>query len=291
VSAYDHSAWALAARRGRRRHDFRATVGSLVCVLIGVIYVVPLLWVLSASLQSSRDAFQSPLVPHSFRMRNYADAWTQFGLGLLFRNSVLITAAAVVGGVALSFSAAYGFSRFRSRTLEAVFLLLLLGLMVPPAAIITPFFVGVRELGLYNTLTAVVLGEIAFFLPFGVLVFRGYMERIPEELLDAARVDGAPERVILLRIVLPQLRAAIATVGIFFALASWNDFLLPLILIRDSSASTVTVGMSRFGGEFGTFQWELVAAGSVIAIVPMLVLFTWARRFYLAGITAGALKQ
>jgi ABC-type glycerol-3-phosphate transport system permease component len=265
-------------------------LGGAVCLVLAVTYLLPLVWLLSVSVRVQADVFRSVLIPGSFEPGNFLRAWDRFGLDILFLNSIIVTVGTVFVGVALSVAAAYGFSRFRSRWAEVLYLLILTGLMVPPAAVIIPFFLGMLNLGLYDSLTAVIIGETAFVLAFGILVFRGYIDHIPGELLDAARVDGASEWTIFRRVVLPLLRPPLATVGIFFALSTWNGFLMPLVLIRDTDRSTLTVGMSRYTGQFGTQDWNLLAAAAVLAIVPLLLIFIVARRSYVRGLSAGALK-
>lgn len=274
-----------------RRDRLTRAAGTALLVGLAAIYLLPLVWLLSVSVRVQSDVFRSMLIPGSFDPTNYPRAWEEFGLGALFLNSVIVTLGTVVIGVGLSVAAAYGFARLRSRWSEALYLVILVGLMVPPAAVIIPFFLGMLNLGLYDSLVAVIVGETSFVLAFGILVFRGYIDHIPHELLDAARVDGASEGTIFLRIVLPLLRPPLATVSIFFAISTWNGFLLPLVLIRNTDRSTLTVGLSRYTGQFGTQDWNLLAAAAVMAIVPLLVVFIAARRSYVRGLSAGAIKS
>jgi ABC-type glycerol-3-phosphate transport system permease component len=278
-------------QRPRRRPSISRAVLSIVAIALAFTYLLPLLWVLSVSIRVQTDVFQSILIPNSFQPTNYPDAVEEFGLGVLFLNSLVITVGTVVLGVALSVSAAYGFVRFRSRWSDALFVVILFGLMVPPAAVIIPFFLGMLNLGLYDSLVAVIIGETAFVLGFGILVFRGYIEHIPHELIDAATVDGASDWMTFRRIVVPLLRPPLATVGIFFALSTWNGFILPLVLIRDTKDSTLPVGMAQFTGVYAGSNWNLLAAASVIAILPLLVIFVAARRSYVRGLSAGAIKE
>jgi ABC-type glycerol-3-phosphate transport system permease component len=273
------------------RSSVTRALGTVVLVVLAALYVLPLIWLLSISVRVQSDVFRSVLIPGSFEPSNYTAAWDKFGLDVLFLNSILVTVGTVVIGVGLSVSAAYGFARFKSRWSEVLYVVILIGLMVPPAAVIIPFFLGMLNLGLYDSLIAVIVGETSFVLAFGILVFRGYIDHIPKELLDAGRVDGASEGTIFRRIVLPLLRPPLATVAIFFALSTWNGFLLPLVLIRDTDRSTLTVGMSRYTGQFGTQDWNLLAAAAVMAILPLLIFFIGARRSYVRGLSAGAIKS
>jgi ABC-type glycerol-3-phosphate transport system permease component len=272
------------------RRSSRSFAATLVCLLIGAVYLVPLAWVLSVSFRKGDDVFTSIFVPHSFAPSNYSDAWNKYGLGVLFINSTLITAGTVILSLALSVTAAYGFSRHRTRLRESLFLLILTGLMIPPAAIIIPFFVLMNELQLYDKLFAVVLAETAFVLPLGILILRGYIDNIPAELSDAARVDGAGEWGAFRHVVIPLLRPPIATVALLITLSTWNGFLLPLVLLSDPSQSTVTVGIAQFSSQFGVLEWQLVAAAAVMAMLPVLVVLVALRRYYVQGLAAGALK-
>lgn len=266
-------------------------VGMFVSVAVGVVYLLPLIWVTSLSVRTSSDAFSNRILPHSFRLDNFADAWRKYGLRVLFENTILVTGGTVLIGVALAALGAYGFSRYQSRITEPIFLLILAGLMIPPAAIIVPFFLAMENLGLYNRLIAVILGEVAFVLPLGVLLLRGYIDQLPIELTDAARVDGASDFKAFWYVAFPLLRPAVATVALFFAISTWNGFLLPLVLLREGSESTLTVGLAQFLGQYGQIEIELVSAASLMAVVPLLVVFIAARRYYVQGLSAGAIKQ
>lgn len=280
-----------AARHSRRRKRRSKTALVTICFGVGAIYFIPLVWVLSMSVRSAREILEPGLIPQSFNPENYGDAWERYELGKLFKNTGIVTAGTVLLGVALSVTAAYGFSLVKSRFGEFAFTVLLLGLMVPPAAVIIPFFIGMRELGLYDSLLAVILAETVFVLPLGVLILRAYIESIPKDLSDAARIDGASEWSVFARIVFPLILPAAATVALFMFLSAWNGFLLPLVLLRDPNKTTLTVGLSQFSGQFGSFEWHLVAAASAIAVVPVLLVFYLARRYYVQGLAAGALKQ
>jgi ABC-type glycerol-3-phosphate transport system permease component len=272
------------------RRDSRRFAATLVCLLVGAVYLIPLAWVLSVSFRSGDDVFTSIFVPHSFAPSNYTDAWNKYGLGVLFLNSTIVTVGTVVISLGLSVTAAYGFSRHRTRLRESLFLLILTGLMIPPAAIIIPFFVLMNDLHLYDKLFAVVLAETAFVLPLGILVLRGYIDNIPSELSDAACVDGAGEWGAFQHVVVPLLRPPIATVALLITLSTWNGFLLPLVLLSDPSQSTVTVGIAQFSSQFGVLEWQLVAAAAVMAMLPVLVVLVALRRYYVQGLSAGALK-
>ena len=273
----------------RRLKSWRVLAGAFGLV-VSTVYLLPLIWVASLSVRTSNDIYGDPVIPHSFRISNYIDAWRGFGLTTLYKNSVLITLGSVALGLTLAVPAGYGFARYRSRLKDTAFVMIVAELAVPSVAILLPFFLTMKAIGLYNSLFAVVIAETAFLLPFGIFVLRAYVEKIPAELLDAARVDGATEWRSFFHVVLPLLRPAIATVAIFFTLGVWNGFLLPLVLIQNNSSSTLMVGLSVHSSDFFGTDWGLVSAGVMMATMPLLVLFIAARRFYVQGLSAGALR-
>ncbi len=286
------SAGAIPRARGERRLGPAARAGlSIVCFVIGSVGLIPLVWTLSLSIRTGSDVFSNRVLPHSFRLANFVDAWNMFGLGTLFLHSVIVTLGTVAITTALAVTSAYGFARYRTRITEAIFLLILTGLMVPPAAVIIPFFVAMTRLGLYNTLLSVVIGESVFALPFSLLLLRGYIDTIPLDLTDAARVDGASQLQAFRYVALPLLKPALATVALFSTISTWNGFLLPLVLLNNSSTSTLTVGLSTVSSEFGALNLQLLSAAAVLAIIPILVVFVAARRYYVQGLSAGAVKQ
>lgn len=263
---------------------------SVACIVLGAIYAFPLAWVVSMSIRSQDDALGMTLIPRSFRPQNFVDAWVSLNMGQLFVNTILVAAGTVFLSIVLSVFAAYGFVRWRTRLTEFLFLLILLGMMIPPAGMILPFFFLARGMGLYNSLWAIIIAETAFALPLAVLLLRGYIERVPTELIDAARVDGASPWRAFRYVVLPLLTPAIATSSLFILLFAWNDLLLPLILLPDPQGSTLVVGLSQSIGRFGQVNLGTLGAATLLALLPILVVFIAARRFYVQGLAAGAVK-
>jgi ABC-type glycerol-3-phosphate transport system permease component len=279
-----HILHALRSKRSRR------IFVSLSCVVIGMVYAFPLVWVISMSVRSPSDALGMTLIPHSFYLQNFVNAWVTLDMGQLFVNTILIAMGTVILSVLLSVLAAYGFVRWRTRLTELLFLLFLFGMMIPPAGMILPFFVLARSMGLYNSLWAVIIAETAFALPLGILLMRGYIERVPTELIDAARVDGATPWRVFRYVVLPLLTPAIATSSLFILLFAWNDLLLPLILLPDPQGSTLVVGLASSTGQFGLVDLGMLGAASLLGLLPILVVFIVSRRYYVQGLAAGAVK-
>jgi raffinose/stachyose/melibiose transport system permease protein len=275
IDRYTHPLWRLGI--------------SAFLILSSFIALAPILWVVTLSLRQGRDVMSRSLVPASLHPENYLEAWNSFGLGGLLLNSVIVTTLSVSIAVACSVLAAYGFARLRFRGSELVFVLVLLGLMVPPAALIIPLFVEIRTLGLYDTHVGLSLVYVAFGLPLSILILRTFFARIPGELIEAARIDGAGERWILWDVIIPLSKAPIATVSILLFLFAWNDFFLALVLLRDAGTYTLPVGIAQFIGQYST-PHELLAAAVIIAAVPVFVLYLALHRTFEQGVTEGAVK-
>jgi ABC-type glycerol-3-phosphate transport system permease component len=267
-------------------------LASIACFLIGGMYVLPLLWTISLSLRKSTEVF-GVVFQHTFEPGNYVRAWNELHIARLFGNTIFITALTVALTLALSTTCAWGVVRYRKRSGEAIFLMILLGLMVPPAAVLLPFFVVMRDLHAYNHLYAVVLAETAFAIPFGILLLRGYFEQLPRELADAARVDGAGEWRSFWHVTLPLVKPALMTLATIVVLATWNGFIFPLILLSDARSGTLTTAISTFSTATVTqgISTQIVAAAAVIAAAPVVALLVLGRRWYISGLTSGALKQ
>ncbi len=271
-----------------RRWGARIGQSAPVC-LIGVLFLLPVIWVLSLSLRSKKEVFTALFFTRGLHLENYAVAWQTFHFGGLFLNSVLVTAASVLFILAISSLAAYAFCRLRYRGSEFFFYLILLGMMIPPAAVVIPLFLIIKNLGLYNTRLALVLAYIGFGLPIAVLIFRGFFHSVPGELIEAARIDGTHEVGAFLRIILPLSTPAFATVVVFSFMQNWNEFLLALILLKDKALYTIPVGMANLVGQWDS-PWQLIAAGVVIASVPIFLVYLLIQDLYVKGLTAGALK-
>ncbi len=276
IDRYTHPVWRVAA--------------SAFLVVSAFIALAPIIWVVGLSLRTGPDVYSRSVIPKSLRPENFLDAWNQFGLGPLFLNSLVVTTVSVAVAVTASVLAAYGFARLKFRGSEVLFLVILLGLMIPPAAVIIPLFVEIRALGLYDTHIGLSLVYVAFGLPISILVLRSFFAGIPRELLEAARIDGATEIRILWRVVVPIAKAPIATISILMFLFCWNDFFLALVLLRDQGTYTLPVGIAQFIGQYST-PYELVAAAVIIAAVPVFILYLVLHRQFQQGVAEGAVKQ
>jgi len=257
--------------------------------LVGLGFLLPIIWVISLSLRSKKTVFSALFFTRDLHFENYLAAWKTFHIGKLFLNSAIITVGSVAVILAVSSLAAHAFCRLRYWGSEFFFYVILLGMMIPPAAVVIPLFLIMKNLGLYNTHLALILAYIAFGLPIAVLIFRGFFLSVPGELIEAARIDGSPEVRTFVSIILPLSTPAIATVVIFSFMQNWNEFILALVLLKDNLLYTLPVGMAQLVGQWDS-PWQLIAAAVVIASLPIFILYLAIQDLYVRGLTAGALK-
>jgi multiple sugar transport system permease protein len=268
----------------------------LVLVPLTVVLVAPLLWMLLTSLQTAAEANKFPpvLIPHHWRFANYVDAWHTAPFGTFFLNSALVTLVVVVSNLVVCSLAGYAFARVRFLGRKALFLTLMATLMVPFQVTMIPVFLIVKWFGDnvwsylgINHLGALMLPNLAT--AFGIFFLRQFFQTVPVELEDAARVDGTSRIGVLFKIVLPLSMPAMSTLAALTILTSWNDFLWPLIVITSQDQMTVPLGLSYFQGAHST-DWPLLMAGNVMSLLPMLLVFVVAQRYFVQSVAGTGLK-
>lgn len=274
---------------GRKPTGFAGVLYSSASLILASVFLLPLLWVISLSLKSNRETLSPALFPESPQPGNYARAWRQFGLGQFFLNSLVVTVFSVGVTVLAAMFAAYGFTKLRFRGSETLFVTLLMGVIIPPAALVVPLLIEMRHLGLYNSRMGLSLVYVALGLPIATLILRGFFDGIPHELVEAARLDRCSETKILFRVLAPLARGGIVTVIILLFLANWNEFILALVSLRDVQKYTLPVGVSSQIGQY-TSEYHLIAASSVIASIPVFAIYLALQRQFERGIAEGALK-
>jgi multiple sugar transport system permease protein len=261
----------------------------LFAILAGtaLLTLVPVVWMILTAFKSGAEVAADPptWLPGALRFENFADAWRFAPFGRYLANSVLMAGGIAVTQTITSALAAYAFARLQFRGRDALFYVYLGTLIIPPQVTVIPQFIIVRELGWVDTYAGLIVPQA--FTAFGVFLLRQFFLSIPFELEDAARIDGAGRWGCFWRIVLPLSGPALATLAVFAFLFHWNNLLWPLIVSNTDSTIPVVVGLTRFQGEHGT-DWNLLMAASVIATIPVLVVYFAAQRWFVQGIaTAG----
>ena len=275
----------IEARRGR---------GAVVAlhaalVVFGVMSLVPLLWMVSASLMATGEAttFPPPLLPHRPTLVHYADLFGRLNLGLYALNSTIVATVTTVCSLGINAAAGYGFAKLRFAGRDTTFRALAAGLAIPVQVAMLPLFLLVKAFGLVNGYGGVIIPGLASI--FGIFLVRQYALAIPDDLLDAARIDGAGEWRVFRSIVLPTIRPVLATLALWTFLATWNDFMWPLIVLSDDRRYTLPVALAGLVGEHAQ-DVELMMAGAVVTVLPVLILFLFLQRYFVEGITEGSVK-
>lgn len=262
---------------------------SLAILAMAFLTVLPFAWMISTSLKESTKVFVFPpqWIPRPIVWRNYFDALTVLPFGRFFLNSTIVSVVTTAGVLVTSSMAAYAFARVRFPYREQLFVLYLATMMIPGQILLIPRFLLMRYFDWVDTLKALIIPGL--FSPFGTFLMRQFFMTIPVELEDAARIDGCSPFRIYLQIFLPLSKPAMGALGIFMFMGHWNDFIWPLVVINSKSNMTVTLGLSAFQGQYGT-EWNLLMAASVIAVLPILVVFLIGQKQFISGITLTGLK-
>ncbi|MFY9551199.1 MAG: carbohydrate ABC transporter permease [Thermoanaerobaculia bacterium] len=255
-----------------------------------VLALTPLVWMIAASLMRPGEAseFPPPFLPSRPTLENYWDLFTRLALGRNLANSLLVAGATTLGVLFLNSMAGYAFAKLRFPGRDRLFGALVGALVIPAQVSMLPLFLMLRSLGLVNTYAGAVLPGLAGII--GIFLIRQFARSIPDDLIDAARLEGAGEFRIYWQIVLPLLRPVLATLGIVTFLATWNDFVWPLVILTDESRYTLPVALASLVGEHVP-DTELMMAGAVLTVLPVLLLFLLLQRQYVEGITLGGVKE
>ncbi|MBI2939001.1 MAG: carbohydrate ABC transporter permease [Chloroflexi bacterium] len=272
----------------------RAT-GYLVVLALAALMLMPLSWMVSTSLKELHDVYTYPpsWIPKTVVWSNYPTALTTFPFLKYLGNTLIITATTVIGTLVSSCLVAYGFARLPAPGRGFLFILLLSTMMLPGQVTIIPLFILYTKLGWVNTYLPLIVPSWFAAGAFYVFLLRQFFLTIPNELSDAARVDGAGELVILTRVILPLSRPALLTVIVFSFMQHWNDFWGPLIFLQKEDTYTLSLGLAMFLTSIGSGmgrQWNLMMAASFVVMVPIIALFFFAQRYFIEGIALTGLK-
>lgn len=260
-----------------------------VLTAVSLLMIVPFLWMISASLKSELAVFDFPIkwIPEEFKWGNYKKVWTDMPFFTYYANTIKIAVTVTIIQLGTCSLAAYAFSKIKFPGRDKIFVGYVCTMMIPYQVIMIPQFMIIRSLGLVDTHAALIL--TAAFSPFGVFLFRQFFLGIPEELSEAARIDGCSEFGIYARIILPLAKPAAASLTIFTFVDRWNDFLGPLIYINSDSMKTLQLGMRNFQTEYSS-SYALLMAAAVCASIPTIIVYLCAQDFFVEGIAATGVK-
>lgn len=262
----------------------------LLMTLFAVFLGFPFLWMVITSLKTSGQIFVFPpiFIPDPIQLSNYSDAWVKASFSKYFFNSVFVTLTTVLGQIATSSLAAYSFSRLHYKGRDKIFLAYLATMMIPFPVIMVPNFIIMRMLNWINTYQALIIPSI--FTAYGTFMLRQFFMTIPTELDEAATIDGSSKLGIFWNIILPLSKPGIITLCVFSFIGAWNSFLWPLIVTNKQEFFTLPLGLAVFRGFQYNVEYHLLLAGTVICVLPILVIYLLAQKFFVEGIALSGIK-
>ena len=262
----------------------------IILIVIALVMIIPFLWMLSASIKSDREVFQmNPFVwiPEEPKWSNYSDIWTQIPFARFVGNTVYLTVIVTFLQLLTSSFAAYSFAKLNFRHKNGLFLAYIATIAMPWQVYMVPQFIMMRRMGLNDKLLAIIC--LQAFSAFGVFMMKQFYEGIPNDLCEAARIDGMSEYRIYAKIMLPLSKPALSTLTIFTFVATWNDYLGPLIYLKTQEKKTIQLGLKMFISQYSS-DYGLIMAGSVLSLIPVLIVFLVLQKYFVEGVASTGLK-
>lgn len=276
-------------KKKRPSEHVRNSPVYLVLAVYAIVIAYPLIWMVISSFKNTTEIFSEPWgLPSVWLVENYAQAWDR-GISAYFANSLIVTVLTTVGTVLLAALCAYGMVRMNNRVADIVLVLAMGGLVVAPQVSLIPLYKMLDALNLLDTLWAMILPYIAFRLPMAILLIRSVFLAIPKELQDAATVDGCSSLGVFRHVYIPLSRSILVTAGVLTGYFAWNEFLFAIVFVNADANRTIPAGLMSFRDALGT-EWGVLLAGLVIAALPIIIVFLFLQRYFVAGLTAGSVK-
>jgi len=260
-------------------------------IVFGAFMAFPFVWMITSSLKTPDEIIQVPIkwIPSEPQFRNYADIWSVTPLGRMYVNSIVVTLSITVGVLITSSMGGFALSKYRFKGRDGLFIAFLSTMMIPFFVLLIPLFFIVKEFGWTNSYLGLIAPHLAN--AFGIFLMRQFTMGVPDEMLQAARIDGASEWYVYWRIVLPLQRMALAALGIFVFVYNWDSFLWPLAVVSEESMSTLPLGLNMLRNAYNAQQnMNMLMTGSTIAVVPSLIVFVALQRYFVKGITMTGMK-
>ena len=274
--------------RYRRKIHLGPWISTVILGFVAFLFLIPFVWMVSTALKPADEVFASPpsLIGSAIQFHNFADAWNYLPFGKFMINGLIVATIGTILNVFTSALAAYAFSRINWKGRSKVFFLYLMTLMVPQEVLIVPMFIMMQKLGWVNSYYALILPWA--FTAFGTFLLRQFMLTLPDELEEAATIDGASKFRVFTQIILPLAAPAMLTLGVFTFIGYWNSFLWPLLIISAVNMATVPLGLNMFMGQPGN-QWNMLMAASTISVLPAAILVALVQKYLVSGIALSGL--
>ena len=262
----------------------------VILIIMATLMIIPFLWMLSAAIKSDREVFKmNPFVfiPANPKWTNYRDIWTKIPLAIFVKNTVILTFVVTFLQLLTSSFAAYSFAKLNFKYRKTLFMAYIATIAMPWQVYMVPQFIMLRKMGLNDKLMAMVC--LQAFSAFGVFMMKQFYEDIPDELCEAARIDGMSEYGIYFKIMLPLSKPSLSTLTIFTFVNTWNDYLGPLIYLRSESKKTIQLGLKMFISQYSS-DYGLIMAGSVLSLIPLIIVFLIFQKYFVEGVAATGIK-
>ena len=274
----------------KKRRIYKENFLYIIMMIFGFLMLVPLIWVVLTAFKTEPEIASLPItwLPESFlNFDNFVQMFSEQPFGRYFFNSITVAVISLISSTAIAVLAGYAFAKIEFKFKEFFFLLILSVFMIPAEVMVLPKYLMMAQIGWVNSYLGLAFPDL--FTAFGVYLFRQFMSGIPDTYIDAARIDGASEIKILWHVVLPLIKPALAAFIIIKFMFSWNQFLWPLVIGQNQDMFTVTVGLVAFSGQWYT-QWNLIAAATVLSIIPMLLIFVLLQKHLVQGLVMSGTK-
>lgn len=274
----------------KKQREQSTIPNHFVLILLGLVAFLPILSLLMNAFKSTAELGINPLgIPQTWRFENFTEAWEGGRYATILRNSIVITSSTILGTLAIAGPAAYALARLKLRGSNIITFYFLVGTSVPAQLFIVPLFIMWRDLDLLNTHLGLVIIYCGLSAPFATYLLRSYFISLPEEFIEAARIDGASNLQIFLRIIMPLSWPGFLTAGLVVGLRSWNEFLFAVTFLNDPEMKPISTGLYAFQTRYSR-DWGLTNAGAVIMVLPVIVMFLFLQRRFIEGLTQGGLK-
>ena len=270
---------------------FKYIFGYTILIICAISMFLPFLWMISTSFMTNTEIFSTPpkFIPEKLNFANYINIFSHMPIAKYFFNSLFVSTITTIGQVLIASMAGYAFARFNFKYKEQLFIIIIT-MMIPPQVNIIPLFCVMSKLNLIDTYSALILP--GFFGGFGIFLMRQWFIKLPKSIEEAAKIDGLNNFQIFFKIALPLAFPAVATLAIFTFVSSWNSFMWPLIAINTDAMKTLPVALAAFKGSYReTIVWGEIMACSVIAIIPVILVFITGKKYFINDLLAGSLKD
>jgi ABC-type glycerol-3-phosphate transport system permease component len=273
----------------RKRISLLRMLAFITLLMIALVTVYPFIWMVLTSLRDRTTVFTGPFIPEQFIFTNYPQAFVATQFAAHFLNTLLIAGGSMVGILFLSTTAGYAFAKLNFPFKNIIYVMLLSTMAMPAASLIIPLYLQLKSIGLLNSQFGLILVYVGSMSPFSIFLMRSFYETVPNELIEAARMDGSSEWGTLYRVVLPLVRPGIGTVVILQFLALWNEFLYATVLLQSADKQPLQPAIFNLIGQYST-NWTLLAASLTMAIAPIVIVYVNMQKQFVSGLTQGALK-